>query len=112
MLMLTYGDQRVITSIDDQVDPSPLFTSSTFDSADLDLLRNTQIAYLVVDQRMSTGLPRLGFYFSEDEPGAFNYTAPISQGALTKFDDISNVNRVFDSGNIVIYDTGALLDGT
>ncbi len=112
MLMLTYGDQRVITSIDDQVDPSPLFTSSTFDAADLDLLRNTQIAYLVVDQRMSTGLPRLGFYFSEDEPDAFNYAAPISRGALTKFDDISNVNRVFDSGNIVIYDTGALLDGT
>ncbi len=112
LLMATYGRQRVITSLDDNIDPSPLFTSLTFDDSDLSILRDTHIQYLVADLRLSTGLPRRGFYFSEIEPGAFNYTAPISKAALTKFDDLPNVNRVFDSGNIVIYDTGALLNGT
>lgn len=112
LLMATYGRQRVITSLDDNIDPSPLFTSLTFDDTDLGILRDTHIQYLVVDMRLSTGLPRRGFYFSEIEPDAFNYTAPISRAALTKFDDLPNVNRVFDSGNIVIYDTGALLNGS
>ncbi|HEU4783248.1 MAG TPA: hypothetical protein VFS83_07910, partial [Ktedonobacterales bacterium] len=112
LLMATYGRQRVITSLDDNIDPSPLFTSLTFDDTDLSILRDTQIQYLVADMRLSTGLPRRGFYFSEIEPNAFNYTAPMSKAALTKFDDLPNVNRVFDSGDIVIYDTGALLNGT
>ncbi len=112
MLMATYGRQRVITSLDDNLDPSPIFTSLTFDDTDLGILRDAHIEYLVVDLRLSTGLPRRGFYFSEIEPDAFNYTAPISRAALTKFDDLSNVDRVFDSGNIVIYDTGALLNGS
>jgi hypothetical protein len=112
VLMATYGRQRVITSLDDNIDASPLFTSLTFDDTDLNILRDAHIGYLVADLRLSTGLPRRGFYFSEAEPDAFFYTAPISRAALTKFDDLSNVNRVFDSGNIVIYDTGALLNGT
>jgi hypothetical protein len=112
LLMATYGRQRVITSLDDNIDPSPLFTSLTFDDTDLGILRDTHIQYLVADLRLSTGLPRRGFYFSEIEPDAFNYTAPMSKAALTKFDDLPSVNRVFDSGDIVIYDTGALLNGT
>ncbi|HKW22194.1 MAG TPA: hypothetical protein VJO13_12500, partial [Ktedonobacterales bacterium] len=112
LLMATYGRQRVITSLDDNIDLSPLFTSLTFDDTDLSILRDAQIQYLVADLRLSTALPRRGFYFSEIEPGAFNYTAPISKAALTKYDNLPNVNRVFDSGNIVIYDTGALLNGT
>jgi hypothetical protein len=112
LLMATYGRQRVITSLDDNIDPSPLFTSLTFDDTDLSILRDAQIQYLVADLRLSTALPRRGFYFSEIEPGAFNYTAPISKAALTKYDNLPNVNRVFDSGDIVIYDTGALLNGT
>jgi hypothetical protein len=112
LLMATYGRQRVITSLDDNIDPSPLFTSLTFDDTDLSILRETQIQYLVADLRLSTGLPRRGFYFSEIGPGAFTYTAPNSKAALAKYDNLPNVNRVFDSGNIVIYDTGALLNGT
>ena len=112
LLMATYGRQRVITSLDDNIDLSPLITSLTFDDTDLSILRDAQIQYLVADLRLSTALPRRGFYFSEIEPGAFNYTAPISKAALTKYDNLPNVNRVFDSGNIVIYDTGALLNGT
>lgn len=112
MLMLTYGNQRVVTSLDDHLDPSPIFTSATFDSEDLAIVQSAHLHYLVVDLRMSTGLPRRGFYFSEDEPNAFNYDAPMSLEALTKFDHMSDVNRIFDSGDLVIYDTGALLNGS
>ncbi len=66
--------------------------------------------YLVVDRRLSTALPLVGFYFEENEPDAYHLTSPISREALTKFNAISQINRVFDSGNIVIYDTGGFID--
>ena len=111
MLMSTYGDQRIVTQLDDQIDVSPIFTSAQLDANDLALLRQGKIHYLVVDMRLSTAVPALGFYFVSDEPGANQITTPISPGALTKFNDDPLINRFFDSGNIVIYDTGALLTG-
>ncbi len=111
MLMSTYGDQHVVTEIGDLIDVSPLFYSATFTGGDQTLVRAGNIQYVVVDMRLSTALPALGFYFVSDESEAKHLTTPISQSALTKFDTLPQINRVFDSGNLVIYDTGALLTG-
>ncbi|MBO0791755.1 MAG: hypothetical protein J2P36_12515 [Ktedonobacteraceae bacterium] len=111
MLLSTYGDQRIVTELDDQVEVSPIFYSTQFDEADIELLQAGKIHYLVVDMRLSTSVPALGFYFVSDEPEANHITTPISRTALTKFDTIPDINRLFDSGNIAIYDTGAFLDG-
>jgi hypothetical protein len=35
---------------------------------------------------------------------------PISRAVLTKFDTATGINRLFDSGNIAIYDTGGLIN--
>ena len=66
----------------------------------------------MVDLRLSTALPLEGFYFDPNESGAFRLTSPISREALTKFNTIAHINRVFDSGNIVVYDVGALVNGS
>lgn len=109
MLMSTYGDQRVVTELDDAIDVSPIFYSTQFDAIDQGLLHAGQVKFLVVDMRLSTATPALGFYFVTDEPEANRITAPISVAALTKFDSVPQINRLFDSGDIVIYDTGAFL---
>ena len=112
VLMSTFGDQRIVTSLNDNVDISPVFFSSQFGSQDVAILRQVRIRYLVIDLRLSTALPLEGFYFEPDEPDAYRLTSPISRDALTKFSTIPQINRVFDSGDIVIYDVGALVDGS
>jgi hypothetical protein len=108
LLMNIYGDQSIVTSLEDNIDVTRVFFSSSLGPNEVSILRQARIHYLVVDLRLATALPSIGFYFEQGESGSFHYTAPISLEALTKFNTIPQVNRVFDSGDIVIYDVGGL----
>ena len=108
LLMSAYGDQRIVTGLEDNIDVTLVFFSPSFGPNEVALLRRAQVRYLVVDLRLSKALPALGFYFEPGEPGSFQHTTPISLEALTKFSTIPQINRVFDSGDIVIYDVGGL----
>ena len=108
LLMSAYGNQWVITS---STSVASVFTSPQFGPTEQTILRNYRIQYLVVDQRLSTALPRLGIYFSMPASTPVLYNRPIDRAALTKFDDVVNISRVFDSGNIVVYSVEALYNG-
>ena len=108
VLMGTYGDESVLTS----ADIAPIFFSSRLGPGEVALLRRAKIRYLVVDLRLSHSLPLSGTYFAQTEPGAGQHTTPMSIQALTKFNTLPQVNRVFDSGDIVIYDVGELVDAS
>ena len=112
IVMNTFGDQNIVTSQADHVAISPVFFSSQFDPEDVAILQSGRIRYLVVDLRLSTSLPLQGFYYENFESGAYHHTSPISRAALTKFNTIPQINRLFDSGNIVIYGVGAIGDGS
>lgn len=107
MLMSTYGHQRIVTRIDDGIDVAPIFYSAQFDSADINILQTGKIHFLVVDTRISTALPLEDTYFENDVPHSV-----ISGDALTKFTAVTQINRLFDSGDLVIYDTGAFINGS
>lgn len=109
ILMGTFGYQRIVTSIEDDIDVSSVFFSARLGPDSLALLKKGQVRYLVVDLRMAQALPLNGFYFVEGEPDAYRRTTPVKLDALTKFNTIPHMNRVFDSGNIVIYDAGGLI---
>ncbi len=109
ILMGTFGYQRIVTSIEDDVDVSPIFFSPRLGPDSLSLLQKGQVRYLVVDLRMAQSLPLNGFYFVEGEPDSYQRKTPIPLDSLTKFNTVPQINRVFDSGNIVIYDAGGLL---
>jgi hypothetical protein len=68
MLMSTFGDQNIVTSLIDRVDISPVFFSSELGPDEIAILRQARIRYLVVDLRLSTALPLEGYYFESDEP--------------------------------------------
>ena len=104
ILMGTYGDQQIATSITTKIDLSPVFLSEKLGSQELALLHRARIHYLVVDLRLSASLPLLGFYYEQSEENAFHHTVPISIIALAKFHHLPNVGRIFDSGDIIIYD--------
>src|SRR5205823_2065478 len=109
LLMGTYGKQRVVTGgFPDYIEVATIFFSSSLGPNEVAILRRAKIRYLIVDLRLALGLPRLGFYFDPDEPDAYHHTILIDQAALLKFAAIPQINRVFDSGDIVIYDVGGL----
>ncbi|GHO83174.1 hypothetical protein KSZ_11800 [Dictyobacter formicarum] len=110
ILAATYGKQRIVDSIEDHVDVSPIFFSTQLGPDEAGIIRTAKIHFLVVDMRMSKERPLLGFYFDEAEIGAYQHTRPVDPRSLTKFNAISQLNKVFDSGNLVIYDTGGLIN--
>ncbi len=109
LLMSVYGNQHLVTPTEDQIDDEAIFLSPTLSPYDIAVLQQAQVRYIVVDLRLSTALPFVGFYFNEGEPGAYKYTTPVSVTALTKFNTVPQINRVFDSGSIVLYDAGGLI---
>jgi hypothetical protein len=108
ILMGTYGDQQIATSIAEKIDLSPIFLSPQIGPHEIALLRRARVHYLVVDLRLSQALPLLGFYYEQSEENAFHHITPISVVALSKFHHLPSVGRIFDSGNIIIYDVESL----
>jgi hypothetical protein len=106
LLMSTYGNQWVVTISNNGVSVSPIFTSLKFGPQVTDVLEADNIQYIVVDRRLSTALPQIRAYYDVGIPGTL--TSPISPVALAKFDGVQGVSRVFDSGDIIIYDVESI----
>ena len=108
LLMATYGREQVVTSASANEAVAHVFTSLSFGSGVITIIQQDGIQYLVVDHRLSASLPYAGTYFNLS--GASSESAQqIQSAALTKFDSVQNVSRIFDSGDIVIYSVGAIL---
>lgn len=107
LLMATYGYQRAFTSVGAPLPVEPIFVARSLNAGVMNIMRTDHIQYVVVDLRLSTSLPWVGTYF-DDSPTKNPVTKPLSLAVLTKFDHVQYVNRVFDSGDIVIYDVRPL----
>jgi hypothetical protein len=93
----SYGDQDTVG------DDGYLYTSPVFTQAAAQQVQAQSIGYVLVDRRLSEMLPVSGQYFPVD-PNVGKYTRPLPLAGLTKFNHVPGVARVYDSGNIVIYD--------
>jgi hypothetical protein len=97
LLMGSYGEQQTET---DGV-PAMFFARDLGPTEDA--ARRAQVEYVVVDRRLSTGLPVVGFFIEVGEPNMYRHVTPIEPALLAKFDGAPGVSRVFDSGDIRIY---------
>jgi hypothetical protein len=104
LLMSSYGRQYVVTHLEDNIDVSGIYFSSSIGSAELDTLRAGRIRFVIVDMRLSTAVPQGGPFFEMDA----NDSRPIPAKSLQKFDHFPLIDRVFDSGSIAIYNTAAV----
>ncbi|MEI6045670.1 MAG: hypothetical protein WCS37_15090 [Chloroflexota bacterium] len=104
LLLATYGRQHPVTQLGDTVEVSPLYFSLEFGNYQKELIRQGKIRYLLVDRRFALGLPGVGIYFETSEANANHHQTPIPLEALTKFDQLAGVSRLFDNGDIIIYD--------
>ncbi len=112
VLMGTYGRQDVVTEINDGIQYSSVFYSTTFSGNDLSVIQQGNIHYLIVDLRLTSGLPKYGEYYDTSEPQIDGHAEQITTAELTKFDGLFPINHLFDSGNIEVFDVGALINGS
>lgn len=104
LLMGTYGHQTPVEGFVAGRNVAEVFLSPQFGPDERTVLRNADIAFIVVDRRLSSGLPFLGFYFTAEEQQQGPYRSPLDPKLLEKFETVGDLKRVFDSGDIVIYD--------
>lgn len=109
-LAAAYGAQMVITSSGDGLNVASVVLAPALGPDERAVIERGAIRYVVADLRLSRALPQTGFYFDGVEPEAFQRQAPVRRAALEKFDRIDGVSRVFDSGDIRVYDVGGLSD--
>jgi hypothetical protein len=93
----SYGDQNPVRDV------AYLYSSPRYTEADASRSSQQALRYVWVDQRLSTSLPASGQYFPVD-PRAGTYKRPLSPADLGKFNRVPGVDRVYDSGDIVIYE--------
>jgi hypothetical protein len=101
LLLAGYGRQDVRLDIVDGVATARIYEPIELSPDDLYALERSEVDFLLVDMRLSTSPPVLGFYF---EPWEHNGNDPLSPSALLKFDDIDGIYRIYDDGWIKIYD--------
>jgi hypothetical protein len=106
-LLGSYGGLKPVQGEIDGVPVARLLFDDKLEPVHRFIIRENTIDYVVVDQRLSQGLPVLGFYFEPEEPGASQRTAPISPQALNKFGEELRLSRLFSNGEIQIYDSTA-----
>jgi hypothetical protein len=107
-LNAAYGDQLVITSSSSGLNVATVVLAPQLGPDERVVVERSQVRYVLTDQRLSRALPQTGFYFDGVEPGAFQHQQPLSRAALEKFDHLGGVSRIFDSGDIQIYDMEGL----
>lgn len=64
---------------------------------------DSDIRYFVVDARMATTRPRLGYWFTRNEPGARG-DAVYPQSAIDRFDCLPWLQAVYAAGPLTIYE--------
>ena len=111
LLLGSDGQQRVVTHPLDDVDLSTVFLTPSIGPFERGVLKRGKVHYLVSDLRLSSGPPELGSYYDAYEVGAGLGRTPPTVATLEKFDRMPTVSRIFDSGDIQVYDVSSLSSG-
>jgi hypothetical protein len=93
----SYGDQDPVRNV------AYLYTSPAYTAAVARQAQLLAVRYLLADWRLTRSLPMDGKYFVVD-PRAGHYTQPLPAADLAKFGRVPGVARIYDDGNLVIYD--------
>jgi hypothetical protein len=113
ILMSTYGQQELVTTYETRLPLRRLYLVPDIGPVQRQIVRDGQIRYLVIDRRLSTGLPVVGHYYDRGERRLLgSQYVPLDPQLLAKWDSQPEVSRIFDSGNIQLYDVSALAQGT
>jgi hypothetical protein len=105
LLISAYGQQQAATTYVTGIQIRKLFLDQELGSVERQVAKAADIDFLVTDQRLTTGLPVVGHYFDRGEEVVVGiHDTPLDPNLLAKFDQVPDISRIYDSGNIHIYD--------
>jgi hypothetical protein len=94
ILLGSYGAQDPVS------DAGELYCSPSWNVGDSAIASQEDIRYLLVDLRMTEHPAVTGGYFPDSSSVC---PSPVPRRDLAKFNTVPGINRIYDSGNIVIY---------
>ncbi len=107
-LLLAYGQQSSLTG--GNPDIRDLLGMADFPDWQAQLIQEHDIRYLVVDRRAISWNNMEGYYFDATGGGPIAPADLIAPDVTGKFDQLRQIPRIYDSGNLTIYDTKAILN--
>jgi hypothetical protein len=106
--LATYGDQDTL----EEKQVWPIFFARLMTREVAQTIRNTRVHYLMIDWRMTRGVPATpGYYFSPEEPGAGKYRDVFPSAGLQKFSSSPCARLIYNSGPIQIFDVSGIESG-
>ena len=105
-LMLLYGDEYPLTG--KKFGIKDMLLAEQMGRGEREVLQVTRVRYVVLDRRLISWNNMLGLYFARPGDQTPWDTRKLGPEPFAKFDEQKGVNRLFDSGDTVIYDVGAL----
>ncbi len=81
-----------------------ILRSESFENWQLESLQNAQIDYLAVDRRLVSSDNMAGNFFDHGRYWPLPEAELFSAASYGKFDDLPRVRRIYDSGDLVLYD--------
>ena len=103
-LAASLGRQYNVMNVSTGIDASRLILDPQFGRTDVALISSAGIRYVIVDLRLSNGLPNQDVYIENGEFGGQDRSTPVKAAALAKFNSVPGVDRVYDNGSLVIFD--------
>lgn len=105
----SYGLQHPLSGATDNAKVWKVFLPTVVNAEVRNDIRTDRVQFILTDHRLSEGVPLGGgAYFDPGEPHAGHWIRPISSTAMTKFDGVPAISRVYDAGILQIYDVEAL----
>lgn len=98
-----------LAQLDPISNPGSLYDTSRLVPEDSALIGGLLATYLDVDTRMTQEAPITRYFFKADVMGG-KREAPIYEANLAKFDDLSGISRIYDSGYDHFYDLRGMPD--
>lgn len=105
-LMLSIGNQYPHSG--EIYELGQLFAAKKIGDQELSTLQFKHVEYVLVDRRRVSWDNMLGFYFDRVPQGSSTSTGLLAPEVYKKFDNLPSVSRIYDSGNITIYDVRRL----
>ncbi len=106
MLMLSYGQQQALTG--KVMGIQELLTTPHEFNWQTDILQALHTHYLIVDRRKISWDGMQGIYFTVKNTASNDGAANFPDSLFTMFDTRPQADRIFDSGDIIIYDVGGI----
>ena len=101
-MLLDPGEKYVVSDSTGQIES--ILPSAKLEPWYVPTLRRNGIRFVVADQRVVASDGTRGYYFSlKDSPR----DALLPRTAITKFEGVPGVAKIFDSGSILVYDLDA-----